>query len=71
MDRQLISIEMEEPLLKRLDRLAAEVCTSRDQLVVDAIHRHIKQLERELLDREFEAMGRDEAYQQLMLELAP
>jgi len=75
MPSKRITLDLDEPLLARLDQFAEEGSTSRNQLIVGAIQTQLKQLERERLDREFEEMGRDEAYQQLMLdidrELAP
>ena len=73
--RKRITVDLDVPLLEQVDRAAAAAAVSRSQFIASAVTRQLKQLERETVDREFEAMGRDLQYQELMVrmekELAP
>lgn len=64
-----ISLDIDERLLCALDRLAAREQQSRNQMLNTVIRRALRELERERVSREFEAMAQDTRYCEEMLSI--
>lgn len=60
------TVSFPKPLIDRLQRLIdSGIAPSRNALVVTALEQYVQELEREAIDRAFDAMSGDNAYQAL------
>jgi uncharacterized protein (DUF1778 family) len=75
MRRKRVGVRIEEAMLRKLDEAAHAAAVSRNQFIVHAVARQLREREEERLDREFEAMGRDPERRAMVMamerELAP
>ena len=63
MSRKRITIDVEEELLATVDQLAAELASSRNRVIADALQELVRRRARDRVDREFERMAADAPYQ--------
>jgi metal-responsive CopG/Arc/MetJ family transcriptional regulator len=75
MARRRITVDLDEQLLTALDAAAAEGNRSRNQFLIDAVERVLRETERRRIDAAFARMAEDAGYQaelrQIEQELSP
>lgn len=59
MAKKRITLDIEQPLLDRIDQAAAAAAVSRSRFIADAVVSQVQEIERRRIDQAFEEMGRD------------
>ncbi len=66
MGKRRITLDIEERVLAAVDEAAGGRGDSRNRLITDAIEKMLKEMERRRIDAEFEQMGEDREYLDLL-----
>src|SRR5439155_1049587 len=69
MSKRRITLDLEEEMLRAMDRGAADRRQSRSQFIAESLRRALREIERERVDAAFERMAEDAAYQSELLNI--
>jgi metal-responsive CopG/Arc/MetJ family transcriptional regulator len=69
MARRRITVDLDEQLLTALDAAAAEGNRSRNQFLIDAVERVLREIERRRIDAAFARLAEDPEYQAELLQI--